>query len=171
MPDTDIFDPDSIELTDDPESDTHVRLNRTDVERLRKAAKGSTAVRKELDEYKRRDAITAAGLTGLSAKQSAALAKLVEDVTPENLRAEAEALGWVEPPAPDPDAVTAEELQAHGDLAAAGVGGGIPASTTAKPDDVAGWPVDKRMRFMNAHPDLHENLLRGESIQLPVAFL
>src|ERR1700685_1561237 len=102
MPDTDF---DDIELLDDPESDDYVRLRKSDHQKMREAPKSSVTIRKKLDVLKRRDAITTAGLTDLTEKQRSALATLVEDATPENLRAEAEALGWVQPAPPDPNAV------------------------------------------------------------------
>lgn len=169
MPDTDF---DDLELLDDPESDTHVRLNKADVERLRKAAKQGRQDRKELEGLKRRDAITTAGLSDLTEKQRSALATLVEDATPENLRAEAEALGWVQPAPPDPNAVSDAELAAHDQVAAAGAGAASAAiSRHVTQNDLALWSTEKLRRLDAQHPDLYELCMRGEEIDLPPTFV
>lgn len=169
MPETDEFD--AIETLDDPESDQHVRLNRADVERMRKAAKQGKADRKELEGIRRQSAIVEAGLTDLNPAQRTALSKLVEDASPENLRAEAEALGWVQPAPPDPNAVTDAELDAHTQVSQ--VSAGAPAVTASRhvtPADTAEWSTEKHLRLNDRYPQLHEALRRGQEIDLPPDF-
>jgi hypothetical protein len=169
MPDLDL---DDLEISDDPESDDHVRMNKRDVKTLRDAAKENKKIREELDGIRRDQAITKAGLTGLSEKQRSVLARVVDDPTADNLRAEAEALGWVAPPEPDPNAVTEAELAAHQAVAGAGTGAaGAPQIRHVKPEDCATWPMAKLMRLNNQHPDLYEKLLRDEEIDLPPSFV
>lgn len=168
MPETDEFD--AIELLDDPDSDQHVRLNRADVDRMRKAAKQGKADRKELEGIRRQSAIVEAGLQDLNSEQRATLIQVVEDATPEALRAKAEALRWVEPVV-DPNAVTDAELDAHAQVAAAGTG--APATASPRhitPQDTAEWATEKHLRLNERYPHLHEALRRGQSIDLPPDF-
>lgn len=162
---------DDLEMLDDPESDQHVRMNKRDVERLRTAAKETPKLRKELDGYKKTDAIRSAGLTDLTDSQITKLSKLVDDPTPENLRAEAEELGWVQAQAPDPEQQQiAAEVAAQTAAAANANGGAPPADRRVTNEKYDTWPVDKRMRFQENHPDLAEALMRDETIDAPAGF-
>lgn len=160
---------DSIDVLDDEENDNLVRLGKNDLKKLREAAKEGRTARRELDGLKREKAVIDAGLQDLTPKQTAALARLVEDATPENLRAEAVALGWVTEQA-DPDAVPAAELEVHAEMANAANGATAPASRRLEPAQAVEWPQDKLMRFDRDHPDLYELLMRGQAIDLPAGF-
>lgn len=163
------LDPDDLEVFDDETDDNYARISKKDLESLRGAAKGASKSRKELETLQREKAISDAGLTDLTADQYEALAALVKEPTAEALKAKAVALGFIEAP-PAPPAPTAEELAEHDAAAAVANGASAPASHLLKPSDVSGWDVQKRHRFVRAHPELAKALRRGETVTAPNGF-
>jgi hypothetical protein len=136
---------------------------RDQLKESKKDAKRTAEVEAELAGYKRGEAIKVAGLENLSEKQRKAIEAIHDgEWTSDALRATALDLGYAEK--------TEEELQLDDDLAAQGriteaaAGGGAGNSSVITPADVADWPMDKSMRFMQKHPQEWELLKRGEEI-------
>lgn len=164
---------DDLDLTDDPESDEHVRLSKADVKRLRQAARRAGVAERELSDLRREKKVRDAGLNGLSPRQIATLAREVgDDDGPEKLREIAVEFGWASPPEPSAEQQqTDAEVNAHTQVAAIANGAEPPAQrSSVKPEDINSWPVDKQMRLNELHPDLAESVLRGEPIDLPPGF-
>ena len=164
---------DDLETIPDDVDEGYVKLRKEDVKALRSAARKRGAAERELADYKRQDAVRKAGIDGLSERQIAVIAREAEaDQSPENLRKIAEDLGFVQPAPPSEEQQAVEQEIAANTEAAAVTSGAPPAThqTTVRDSDVAGWGVDKRMRLLHQHPDLHERLLRGEEVTLPPSF-
>jgi len=164
-----VTDIDDLEILDDDTDENYVRLRKTDADSLRKAARRSRELEKEVKGYQQKDLISTAGLGDLTDEQRTDLLKLVDDPTTESLKQKAVSLGWVEAP-PEPEAPTDEEVDALEQVAGAGDGAGTAPKTTLTPADYGTWPVDKRMRFQQNHPDLAEALTRDQTINIPQGF-
>jgi len=164
---------DDLETIPDDVDEGYVKLRKEDVKALRAAARKRGAAERELADYKRQEAVRAAGIDGLTERQIAVIAREAEaDQSADNLRKIAEDLGFVQQrPPSEEEQQTEQEIQAQNEAAAV-TSGAPPAThqTTVRDSDVAGWGVDKRMRFLHQHPDLHERLLRGEEVTLPASF-
>lgn len=173
---SDDFDLDNLDVHDDEQDDSYVRIRKDDLKQIRSAARKrgeSTAeIQRELATYKRRDLIRDAGLKDLTDKQVAALAKLVDEETPEKFLEEAISLGWATKPEPsEEEQRLAAEIDGQQQVVAASTGANASNVTrTLKPGDANGWPADKRMRLQAQHPDLYELLLREQEITLPAGF-
>lgn len=175
----DDFDPDSIEVLEDETDGDYRRIRKDLLDNLRKAAKTPRALREENAALKREKLVRTAKLDNLSELQVSVLASQAgDDATPEALRTLAKDLGWEVPEPEQTDEQREQqqidaEAQAHGDIAAASVGGGATATRQPTGADYAQWPIDKRMRFQNEHPQLAEAMMRDPSqpIQLPAGFV
>jgi hypothetical protein len=164
---------DDLDFTPDEESDDHVRLSKADLKKLRSAARRAGAAERDLAAYKRQETVRTAGIEGLTERQINVLASEAgDDDSPEKLRELAVEFGWATPPEPNVEDQQREaEIDAHTAAAAVANGAEPPAQRSQVPaTEIAGWPVDKRMRLLDHHPDLHELALRGEPINLPAGF-
>lgn len=167
------FDLDDIETETDPDDANYVRLKKEDVRKLRGAARRAGAAERELRDIRRVEKVRQAGLEGLNERQLNALAREAgDDDSPETLRQIAVDFGWATPPEQTSEQQQVEAEVAATEQAVAAGSGADPAGhrTTLTPEDVNGWAVDKQMRFLNAHPDDYERLLRGEPVSLPGGF-
>lgn len=164
---------DDLETLPDDVDDGYVKIRKEDLKAVRSAARKRGAAERELAAYKRQDAVRAAGIDGLSERQIAVIAREAEgDQSPENLRKIAEDLKFISaaPPSEEEQQVE-QEIDRQQEAAAVTTGAPAAAQTlTVQPEEAAGWAVDKRMRFLNQHPQLHERLLRGEPVVLTQPF-
>lgn len=167
------FDPDAIESIDDEEDENYVRVKKTDFVKARKAARKGQDARRTLADLQRQDKVRSAGLDGLSERQIAVLASQVgDDASTEQLHALAVEFGWAQAPEPSEEQQRNEaEIAGQTEAAAISTGAEPPAQRTQlAAQEIAAWPVDKRMRLLEQHPDIHELALRGEPITLPAGF-
>lgn len=163
------------DLTDD-EIDAHLDQNPSEntplVQRLRalnrklgKQANEVPGLKAKLAEKDFGDVLKTASLDGLNARQQATLRREVgDDISEDSLwDAATELFGLTRP---DEQPVVSEDEQAAIDRQAAVGQGGEPPSQTGvlKPDEVSQWPVDKLIKFHEAHPDAYEALKRGEVV-------
>lgn len=161
MPRTDELDDDLEEETDD--DSPLVKKLRSQLKESSKKAKRADELETELGDYKRKDAITGAGLKLNDRQVKALLAAHDGEVTAEGLKATAIELGFAQKSQEDEE--LEEDLAAQERIAAAAAGGGqAPGATVLTPADVAQWPVDKTMRFRQQHPVEFEALKRGEEV-------
>lgn len=168
MPETDF---DDLEIQDDEENENVAKIGKNDLKRLRDAAKSGRAAVKELDGLRRQTAITDAGLKDLNTDQREALSLLVTEATPENLRAKAEALGWVEKRVDPEQQQIDQEIADQTSASAAATGAGAPVKNTISNEDYTSWPIDKRMRLQDNHPEVVEALMREDrEVRLPAGF-
>jgi hypothetical protein len=174
---SDAFDLDDIEVHPDETDDGYVRIKRDDLKQIRTAARKRGEAEKQLNEYRRRDSVRDAGLTGLNERQVAALAREAgDDQSPENLRKIAADFGWAQAE-PEPteeqreaQEQTEREIEQHTEAAAIANGAPAVAGRTLQPSEVNGWAPDRLMRLQKSHPDLYELVLREEPITLPAGF-
>ena len=164
---------DDLETIPDDVDDGYVKIRKEDLKSVRAAARKRGAAERELADYKRQDAVRAAGIDGLSARQVAVIAREAEaDQSAENLRKIAEELGFVQPAPPSEEEQRTDAEIDQQNEAAAVTTGAPPANTrtTLTAQEVAEWPQDKLMRLDRSHPEIYELLLRGESITVPAGF-
>ena len=173
----DDFDPDDIETYADDADDEFVRLRKTDLSKVRKAARKtsglSKAEREELDALRTEKVVREADLGALTPRQIAVVAREAgNDKTPAALRQVAEDLGFIAPPQPSEEEQQIETEISQQQQAVAATNGAPPANsqTTVTAEEVASWPVEKLMRLDRAHPDTYELAMRGEAITLPPGF-
>lgn len=162
---------------DEADPDNYRRISAADLKRLRKAADERRDLRTQVAGLNREKQVRTAGLEGLSERRISVLAKEAgDDATPEDLRELAVELGFIEPAAKSAEEVEQEQIdseaQAHGEVAAASVGGTTPRTGIATAKDYGTWGADKRMRFQEQHPALAEAMLRDPEapIQMPNGF-
>lgn len=151
---------------DDPDNTPLVQKLRNKLRTQAKDLKELEDLRKENSDLKRSTVIKEAGLELKPSQVTALLAAHGDkDLTADLLRETAVDLGWAEPK----QDVPAEDLAATDRITAATAGvttaPSVAGSLTAA--DVGSWPMDKKVRFMNKHPDEWEALKRGEPIRVP----
>lgn len=169
----DDFDPDDIDVQNDDADEDYVRIRKSDLKKVRTAARAAGAARKELASYKRQDTVRAAGIEGLNDRQIAVIAAQAEgDESPDNLKRIAQELGWYTPPAPsDEERDTDAEIDAHSEAVAATSGAQPVAHRNTIPaEELASWPIDKLQRLDRNHPEIYELAMRGEPVTLPAGF-
>lgn len=156
---------DDLDLDDDDTTGDVPAQLRKAAKRGKKAAKDRDEARAENDRLRRELAVYQAGLGGLDAKKVKAILSAIDgDVTAEAVKSQAVDFGWAAPDA-NPDDALAGEIDAQAQISAASQAGGKSAPTSVlSPQDVNDWPIDKRLRFLDKHPEEYERLLRGESI-------
>lgn len=169
----DDFDPDDIDVQNDDTDEDYVRIRKSDLKKVRTAARSAGAAKKDLAAYRRQDTVRSAGIEGLNDRQIAVIASQAEgDESPENLKRIAADLGWYTPPAPsDEEQQTDAEVAAHTEAVAA-TSGGQPVNTraTVPAEELASWPIDKLQRLDRSHPEIYESAMRGEPVTLPAGF-
>lgn len=153
-------------LDDNPDDDTPlIQRLRAELKDANKRAARVPDLEARLAEKDFGSVLSDAKLADLNDDQRSVLFdRLAEDDrTAEKARALAERLGWAEPEHDSP--ITPDE-QAVIDRQAATTDGAQPPISTGviKPEDAAAWPVDKTIKFIQAHPDAFEQLKRGESV-------
>lgn len=160
---------DQDDLTAETDQDSElVRKLRRQLRDTRKEAKRAADLEKELGDFRKEKAVKDAGLSLTTAQVRALLRDHTEEgreMTAEALTATAVELGFVTPSTED---VPAEDLDTEQAITTAQATG-RPANSAGllAPSDVAGWPVDKQMRFRKQHPDAFEALKRGEQVRVP----
>lgn len=162
-------DQDELLQPDDGDSDT-LRTVRGRYKEAKKAARETKTVKEANEALQRENALLKAGLGELTEKQQRALfASHDGDLTPEKLLETAVELKMAEAPPPK---VPEEQQQAHERIAAASGGAGtpVPGGADLTLAEVAGWGIDKKIKFREEHPTEWEAFQRGETVKRPTGW-
>lgn len=155
------------DLDDDFEDDETesgvIRKLRRDNRVLAKRAKQADEFEAEIAQSKREKALSAPDLAKLSDKQRQALAKVHDgDFTAEALKQTAIDLGWLEDTEQNE---IDDELDRSEKVTQASQTGKTARSTgVLKPEDTAGWSMERMLRLKDSNPEAFEALKRGESV-------
>lgn len=152
------------QFEDDGQVATEAKPESRDIRLLREKAEKYDSTVTERDLYKRELEFFKVGIP--DTPQTKWFRKGYDgELTPEAIRAAAAESGLIEIEAPEQD----EDEQAHERIAAASNGASTSSTANVTPATYAAWPREKRLAFMQAHPDLTDALGRGESVKLPAA--